>query len=56
MEHPVIILSGCGEGESAWEINGRGRFTVALLTLLKREGCDQLTYRNLLCALDPLPS
>ncbi|KAF8958347.1 caspase domain-containing protein [Flammula alnicola] len=39
-----ILLSACGSSGQAWESNGRGVFTVALLDLLTNSHIDKLRY------------
>ncbi|KAG6843590.1 hypothetical protein H0H87_002783, partial [Tephrocybe sp. NHM501043] len=41
-----VLLAACRQGESAMEWKHRGAFTVALLSLFKREGIEKLTYTD----------
>ena len=47
-----ILLAACGAGEFAWEDKKgqevHGRFTTALLALLRAVPPDQITYTNVL--------
>ncbi|KAH7337508.1 caspase domain-containing protein [Rhizoctonia solani] len=51
-----IHISACGSNQKAWEENGKGFFTPALLDTLRRSGVDNITYENLIKALPTLPS
>lgn len=51
-----VLLSACGEKERAWEENARGRFTTALLALLKNVNSNTMTYIDLIRRLPLLPS
>ncbi|KJA22420.1 hypothetical protein HYPSUDRAFT_215809 [Hypholoma sublateritium FD-334 SS-4] len=42
------------QGQSAEESQGRGAFTSALLSLIEREGVDQLTYEDIIMSLPVL--
>ena len=39
-----VLLAACASNESAYETNGRGDFTTALLKLLMTHGADKITY------------
>ena len=43
-----VLLSACGSSGQAWESNGRGVFTVALLELLKDSRIDKLRYCDII--------
>jgi hypothetical protein len=47
-----ILLAACGAKEFAYEEQGKGVFTTALLKLLSLVGVENVTYANL---LDRLP-
>lgn len=49
-----IHFAACGSDEKAWEEEGRGAFTVALLKTIRASGIDKITYRNLMTALPML--
>ncbi|KAJ1301208.1 hypothetical protein OPQ81_003618 [Rhizoctonia solani] len=51
-----IHLAACGDEEKAWEDNGRGVFTEALLKNLRAHGVDKITYHNLIVSMPNLPS
>ncbi|KZV76182.1 hypothetical protein PENSPDRAFT_474063 [Peniophora sp. CONT] len=53
-----IVLAACGPKENAYEDRQRheGRFTSALLRVLKGAGADAITYAELMRRLDNLPS
>ena len=42
-----VVLAACEAAESAWEFEGRGFFTKALLDVLVACGTDNLTYQDL---------
>ncbi|KAF8605216.1 hypothetical protein BDV93DRAFT_572816, partial [Ceratobasidium sp. AG-I] len=50
-----IFYAACGSAEKAWEQEGRGVFTVALLKTIRKSGVDRITYRNLMTSLPILP-
>ncbi|KAF8607154.1 hypothetical protein BDV93DRAFT_591117 [Ceratobasidium sp. AG-I] len=50
-----IHFAACGSDEKAWEEQGRGAFTVALLKTIRGSGVDKITYRNLMTSLPMLP-
>ena len=43
-----VLLSACREGEIAYERDGRGQFTRALLQTLRDTPTHKITYRELL--------
>lgn len=43
-----VLLAACGEKELAYEYEGRGQFTTALLTTLKTSAVNDLTYTEVL--------
>ncbi|CAE6387257.1 unnamed protein product [Rhizoctonia solani] len=43
-----IHLAACGSNEQAWEEDGRGVFTIALLKCIRANGIDKITYRDLI--------
>jgi hypothetical protein len=43
-----ILLTACGSSAAAWESNGRGVFTVALLELLNDSRIDKLRYCDII--------
>ena len=49
-----ILLAACELEELAYENQGKGVFTTALLNLLSTFGTQNLTYANLLQRLPPL--
>ena len=51
-----VLLAACSASELAREDAGvcRGRFTVALLKLLRSTGAEQLVYADVLCRIDPI--
>ncbi|CAE6439211.1 unnamed protein product, partial [Rhizoctonia solani] len=51
-----IHIAACGPAETAWEDNGKGWFTTALLDTLRQSRIDAITYENLIEALPALPS
>ncbi|KAG8721139.1 hypothetical protein FRC08_015437, partial [Ceratobasidium sp. 394] len=48
-----VLLAACMASEVAWEREGRGAFTSAILSILKNAGVDKLTYTEL---KDSLPT
>ncbi|CAE6381252.1 unnamed protein product [Rhizoctonia solani] len=46
-----VHLAACGSEEKAYEEDGRGVFTVALLKSIRAHGVDKLTYHNLIKSL-----
>ncbi|KAJ1301203.1 hypothetical protein OPQ81_003613 [Rhizoctonia solani] len=51
-----IHLAACGSGEKAWEEDGRGVFTMALLKSIRANGVDKISYHNLIKSLPSLSS
>ncbi|KAL5639795.1 hypothetical protein ACGC1H_006391 [Rhizoctonia solani] len=49
-----VHLAACGSQEVAWEEDGRGVFTVALLKTIRAKGVDKITYQNLIRELAAL--
>jgi len=50
-----VLVAACKETETAKEEDGRGRFTLALLELLNKEGrLEKLTYSDILKELNPI--
>ncbi|KAB5591938.1 hypothetical protein CTheo_4616 [Ceratobasidium theobromae] len=49
-----IHLAACGSSEKAWEEDGRGVFTTALLEAFRTIGIDKITYHNLIKSLPSL--
>ncbi|QRV84736.1 ICE-like protease (caspase) p20 domain protein [Ceratobasidium sp. AG-Ba] len=49
-----VHIAACGSQETAWEDEGRGVFTKALLSCISQNGAEKLTYRNLLDSLPKL--
>lgn len=43
-----VLLAACGEKELAYEHDGRGQFTTALLSTLKDCAASDLTYTEVL--------
>ncbi|KAG6918442.1 hypothetical protein DXG01_014623 [Tephrocybe rancida] len=50
-----VLLAACKPEQPAMERRGSGVFTSALLTLLKQEGIDKLTYTDIITRLPDLP-
>ena len=50
-----VLLAACMRGQFAVEMQGRGAFTTALLTLLGQERYDRLTYQDVIMRLSELP-
>ncbi|KAF5331748.1 hypothetical protein D9758_017194 [Tetrapyrgos nigripes] len=50
-----VLLTACLPHQEAKERHGAGAFTSALLTLLREQGLDQLTYRGVIANLPDLP-
>jgi hypothetical protein len=53
--HSHVLLAACKSGQTAKERSQRGAFTYSLLELLKEEGVDRLTYRDVITRLPDLP-
>ncbi|KAG8708317.1 hypothetical protein FRC11_006569, partial [Ceratobasidium sp. 423] len=51
-----IHLAACGSEEKAYEENGRGVFTMALLKSIRANGVDKITYHSLIKSLPSLSS
>ncbi|CAE6402008.1 unnamed protein product [Rhizoctonia solani] len=51
-----VHLAACGSEEKAYEEDGRGVFTVALLKSIRAHGVDKLTYHNLIKSLPSFSS
>ncbi|KAF8752246.1 Caspase domain [Rhizoctonia solani] len=51
-----VHLTACGSEEKAYEEDGRGVFTVALLKSIRAHGVDKLTYHNLVKSLPSFSS
>ncbi|CAE6438870.1 unnamed protein product [Rhizoctonia solani] len=51
-----IHLAACGSKERAWEEDGRGVFTMALLKCIRANGVDKITYHNLIKSMPILSS
>ncbi|KIM78109.1 hypothetical protein PILCRDRAFT_603746 [Piloderma croceum F 1598] len=51
-----VLLAACSSTETAKETGGRGVFTKALLTLLRRHGVEKLRYSDVLQRMDAIPS
>jgi hypothetical protein len=49
-----VLLAACGAKEVAWEKEGRGAFTVAILKVLRDIGVENVTYNGLMGALPPI--
>jgi hypothetical protein len=47
-----VLLAACGSSAVAWESNGRGVFTVALLELLKGSRIDKLRYCDIIMGMN----
>ena len=43
-----VLLAACGEQEKAYERDGHGQFTTALLTTLKKASINSITYAEAL--------
>ncbi|KAJ7141488.1 hypothetical protein C8R44DRAFT_604425 [Mycena epipterygia] len=50
-----VLLAACMRGQTAKERQGRGAFTLQLLEVLKEEGVDRLTYKDVVTRLPDLP-
>jgi hypothetical protein len=49
-----VVLSACQETELAWEQNGNGLFTSAIIRVLRSEKGRGITFSNLIKAISPL--
>ncbi|KAK0205134.1 caspase domain-containing protein [Desarmillaria ectypa] len=43
-----VLLAACNRRQSAWEVDGQGIFTRALLRIMRKNPIDELTYRSLI--------
>ncbi|KAK0484889.1 caspase domain-containing protein [Armillaria novae-zelandiae] len=43
-----ILLAACNRRQSAWEVDGQGIFTKALLKIMRKNPISELTYRSLI--------
>ena len=50
-----VLLAACMRGQCAVEMQGHGAFTAALLSLLRQECYDRLTYQDVIMQLPELP-
>ncbi|KAF9263736.1 hypothetical protein L218DRAFT_901384 [Marasmius fiardii PR-910] len=50
-----VLLAACMQGQTAKERDHRGAFTSQLLELLKEEGVDKLTYKDVIARIPDLP-
>ncbi|KAG9105232.1 hypothetical protein FRC07_009469 [Ceratobasidium sp. 392] len=50
-----VHLAACGSEERAWEEEGRGAFTSALLKSIRASGVDKISYQNLMISMPMLP-
>ncbi|CAE6447564.1 unnamed protein product [Rhizoctonia solani] len=50
-QRSCIFLAACGSEGNAWEEDGRGVFTMALLKSIRTHGIDKLTYHGLIKSL-----
>ncbi|KAG9081666.1 hypothetical protein FRC06_005460, partial [Ceratobasidium sp. 370] len=50
-----VLLAACAATQVAWERNGRGAFTAAILSTLKRMGVDKLSYADFIQNLPEIP-
>ncbi|KAK0471053.1 caspase domain-containing protein [Armillaria novae-zelandiae] len=51
-----VLLTACKQGQEATERDGHGAFTSALLSLLRQNDVDKLTYQDVILNLPGLPS
>ncbi|CAE6457555.1 unnamed protein product [Rhizoctonia solani] len=51
-----IHVAACGSKEQAWEEDGRGVFTMALLKCIRANGVDKITYHDLIKSIPILSS
>ena len=49
-----VLLAACSRNELAWELDGRGLFTKALLKVLTEVGSKKLDYATLIRKLEDL--
>ncbi|THU80313.1 hypothetical protein K435DRAFT_972820 [Dendrothele bispora CBS 962.96] len=50
-----VLLAACMQGQTAKERKGHGAFTSQLLSSLKEEGVDRVTYKDLVMRMPDLP-
>ncbi|QRV92056.1 ICE-like protease (caspase) p20 domain protein [Ceratobasidium sp. AG-Ba] len=50
-----VLLAACGSNEVAWERDGKGEFTNALLSVLRGSDLAKLTYKELMDSLPAMP-
>ncbi|KAK1215771.1 hypothetical protein PQX77_021609 [Marasmius sp. AFHP31] len=50
-----ILLAACKHGQTAKERGGHGDFSSQLIPLLREDGLDQITYKDIINRLQPLP-
>ncbi|KAF8170849.1 caspase domain-containing protein [Mycena galopus ATCC 62051] len=50
-----VLLAACMQGQQARERQGHGLFTSALLSVLRKEGVDRLTYKDVITRIGDLP-
>ncbi|KIK61890.1 hypothetical protein GYMLUDRAFT_260464 [Collybiopsis luxurians FD-317 M1] len=50
-----VLLAGCASHQTSKEILGRGRFTVALMSLLRKSDINTMTYQDVISRVDDLP-
>ncbi|KAL0066448.1 hypothetical protein AAF712_006490 [Marasmius tenuissimus] len=50
-----VLLAACQHGQTAKERKGNGDFTSRLVPLLREDGLDRVTYRDVINRLPPLP-
>ncbi|KAK0194259.1 caspase domain-containing protein [Armillaria mellea] len=43
-----VLLAACNRRQSAWEVDGQGIFTKALLKIMRKSPISELTYRSLM--------
>lgn len=46
-----VLLAACSEAQVSMEMEGRGRFSKALLGALEVAGTDKMTYQDLIASL-----
>ncbi|QRV98781.1 ICE-like protease (caspase) p20 domain protein [Ceratobasidium sp. AG-Ba] len=50
-----VYFAACGSQEKAWEEDGKGVFTSALLRCIRANGVDKISYSDLLMSMPLLP-
>ncbi|KAJ8079113.1 hypothetical protein PM082_013400 [Marasmius tenuissimus] len=50
-----VLLAACKHGQTSKERGGSGDFSSQLIPLLREDGLDQITYRDVINRLQPLP-